>query len=121
MNKGIEYPLNTVLLPIVASRTPGGAGSRPWLVRAVACELGLEPEAIVAAELGFVDAAPSVVYGMDGELLSAPRIDNLEGCHAVLTAFVKAQAADHGQYAVLFVAIPVKPATDSGRCLPPDC
>ncbi|PKL24495.1 MAG: M18 family aminopeptidase [Spirochaetae bacterium HGW-Spirochaetae-3] len=105
MNKGVEYAMNGSLLPIVSASghngKEGGAGAS-WLVRAVAAELCVETDAVVAAELTFVDAAPSIAFGMDSELLSAPRIDNLEGCHAVLSAFASATARDHGQVAVLF-------------------
>jgi len=122
MNKGVAYPLNTVLLPLVASRNPeaakgnssDGTLSRSWLVRAVSRELCLEPQSIVAAELGFVDAAPSLIFGDDGELVSAPRIDNLEGCHAALTAFIKAHAEDHGQCVVLFDNEEIGSATPRG-------
>jgi len=103
MNKGIEYPIQSALLPIVAARGAASpAGGPTWLERVVADELGVAPADIVSAELSFVDAAPAIVFGSDGELLSAPRIDNLEGCHAVLLAFAGAEATDHGQFAVLF-------------------
>lgn len=105
MNKGIEYPVNASLLPIVCASGPAAAGtadSASWIIRAVARELSLEPAAVHAADLAFVDAAPSIVFGADAELISAPRIDNLEGCHAILTAFQSATAADHGQLVVLF-------------------
>lgn len=109
MNKGVEYPMQSALLPVVAARglppatTQATAGTGAgWLERVVADELGVSPEDIVTADLSFVDAAPAIVFGGDAELLSAPRIDNLEGCHAVLTAFADAPATDHGQFAVLF-------------------
>ncbi len=106
MNKGVEYQMNGALLPIVsasgtANGTEGAAGSS-WLARAVAAELGIDADAVIAAELTFVDAAPSLTFGMDSELLSAPRIDNLEGCHAVLSAFASAPATGHGHVAALF-------------------
>jgi len=107
MNKGVEYPVNAALLPIVGAggtQAGGGAtvGNASWILRAVANELAIDPAAIRAADLAFVDAAPSIVFGADAELISAPRIDNLEGCHAILTAFQSAPAADHGQLLVLF-------------------
>ena len=109
MNKGIEYPMNGALLPIVsasgkaAGSAPGTAASgTSWLLRSVASELGVEADSILSAELTFVDAMPSLVFGADAELLSAPRIDNLEGCHAILSAFASASARGHGQVAVLF-------------------
>jgi len=104
MNKGVEYAMNATLLPIVAAsgKAPATVAGTSWLARAVAAELGVEPEAIVAAEMTFVDAARSMTLGADAEILSAPRIDNLEGCHAVLSAFAAASATNHGQVAALF-------------------
>jgi aspartyl aminopeptidase len=110
MNKGVEYPMQSAMLPVVAASgvaapargTAASVDGPTWLERVVADELGVHPADIVSAELSFVDAAPSIVFGNDDELISAPRIDNLEGCHAVLSAFASAQATDHGQFAVLF-------------------
>ncbi|HAE23440.1 MAG TPA: M18 family aminopeptidase [Spirochaetaceae bacterium] len=108
MNKGIEYPMNSALLPLVACAPDAtgasvvGAPSYAWALRVCAKELGVEPQDILSAELSFVDAAPSLVWGEDGEFISAPRIDNLEGCHSVLSAFCVAGAREHSQLAVLF-------------------
>lgn len=104
MNKGIEYQMNTTLLPIVSAVGLGATAvvGSSWLERAVSDELGVELDAVVSAELTFVDAAASLVLGADSELLSAPRIDNLEGCHAVLSAFASAAASSHGQIVALF-------------------
>ncbi|MBU0929233.1 MAG: M18 family aminopeptidase [Spirochaetes bacterium] len=120
MNKGVEYAMNVSLLPIVAaagsqpSATSPAAPAPSWLARAVAAELGMEPDSILSAELTFVDAAPSITMGADSEMLSAPRIDNLEGCHAVLSAFASAGAGSHGQVAALFDNEEVGSATARG-------
>ena len=130
MNKGVEYSLGATLLPLVAARGSGGSqtdgpgteqdsvpatdavaspGStaaghavRSWLQRAIAAELHIAPDDILAADTGFVDATPSLVFGDDDEILSAPRIDNLEGCHAILTAFCAVPGGDHTQVVALF-------------------
>ncbi len=104
MNKGIEYPMNTTLLPIVSAAGLGVTAvvGSSWLERAVAAELGVDLDSVVSAELTFVEAAPSLTFGADSELISAPRIDNLEGCHAVLSAFASAPAGNHGHIAALF-------------------
>ena len=104
MNKGVEYPMQNAMLPFVSARTGEAGDGSSWMVRAVARELGVEPADILAAELSFVDAAPSLAFGDEAEMLSAPRIDNLEGCHAVLSAFCSAPSAGaaHAQVAVLF-------------------
>jgi aspartyl aminopeptidase len=129
VNKGVEFPVHTALLPLVAAKgSPGSAGSSglagtagaagsagsagaagstgpgnsSWVLRALAAETGVPEADILSAELTFSDAAKSFVYGEQGEILSAPRIDNLAGCHAILTAFCSAKPATHGQMAVLF-------------------
>lgn len=127
MNKGVEYNMNGSLLPVVSAGAaassgasgaggPGGtaagqsaqgavAAQAPgysWLVRALAAELRVEPAAIAAAELSFVDASPAILFGADAELVSAPRIDNLQGCHAILSAFVSSGAGEHCQVAAFF-------------------
>jgi len=106
MNKGVEYTANATLLPLVGAQ--GGAAARtegaavPWLVSAICAELGVSSDAFISADLSFVDAAPALTLGCDAELLSAPRIDNLEGCHAILMALASAQAGEHCQVAALF-------------------
>lgn len=103
MNKGMEYPMNSALLPLAAARAPADpAPAESWLLRALARELDVEASDILGADLGFVDASPSFLFGDERELVSAPRIDNLEGCHAVLSAFIASKAAVHTQVAVLF-------------------
>lgn len=101
MNKGVEYPMNSALMPLVsASAADEKEGS--WIIRELSEELKLEPDTIISAELGFVESGESILLGRNEELISAPRIDNLEGCHAVIDAFTKSAAAKHGQIAVLF-------------------
>ena len=113
VNKGVEFPVNTAMLPLVGAKgnpVPAIAGSTPsagstpatWVLRALAAELGVPEADILSAELTFTDAAKSFVFGNDEEILSAPRIDNLAGCHAILTAFCAAAPTAHGQLAVLF-------------------
>jgi aspartyl aminopeptidase len=106
-NKGVEYPIHTALLPLVAatgSAKPSGkdSASSSWVLSALALELDVPETDIISAELTFSDAARSFVYGKDEEILSAPRIDNLAGCHAILTAFCAARVTAHSQMAVLF-------------------
>jgi aspartyl aminopeptidase len=106
-NKGVEYPIHTALLPLVAATGPvkssgKDSASSSWVLTALAAEMGVPETDILSAELTFSDAARSFVYGKDEEILSAPRIDNLAGCHAILTAFCAARATAHGQMAVLF-------------------
>ncbi|MBU0936116.1 MAG: M18 family aminopeptidase [Spirochaetes bacterium] len=108
VNKGFEYPVHTAMLPLVsAAGTAAKAGdpAQPplsWLSLALAAELGCQPADILSAELNFYETQASLLFGQENELISAGRIDNLEGCHAVLSAFCAAKPAAHTQLAVLF-------------------
>ncbi|MFH2115727.1 MAG: M18 family aminopeptidase [Spirochaetota bacterium] len=106
-NKGVEFPVHTALLPLVAAKAASKSTGKEsptssWVLGALASELGVAEADILSAELTFTDAGRSFVFGNEGEILSAPRIDNLAGCHAILTAFCAAGPAAHGQMAVLF-------------------
>jgi aspartyl aminopeptidase len=122
MNKGIEFPVHTALLPLVAARRSQSAAMAngipepqvTWIMQAVAAELGVEPHDIVSAELAFVDASGAILFGDDEEIISAPRLDNLAGCHAILTAFCSASPGAHGQVAALFDNEEIGSATHRG-------
>ncbi|HSV56577.1 MAG TPA: hypothetical protein VLH39_05645, partial [Magnetospirillaceae bacterium] len=105
VNKGFEYNVQTHLPALVvaplADRRAGDGGD-PWALEEAARGIGVLVREILAAELFLVDAARAVVLGRDGELLNSGRIDNLAGCHAVLSAFRAASPGAHGQAAVFF-------------------
>lgn len=54
--------------------------------RFLAAELDVDPDDILAWELMAHDLTPSTLLGVDEELLSAPRIDNLASCYAATRA-----------------------------------
>lgn len=56
----------------------------------IACELDIAASEIVAWDLMTHDLSPASVSGRDGELLAAPRLDNLCSCWAALEAVVAA-------------------------------
>jgi aspartyl aminopeptidase len=58
----------------------------------VATRAGIDPDAVLGFELMTHDLAPSRPVGGDGELLSAPRLDNQGTCYAGLCAFLAATA-----------------------------
>lgn len=52
-------------------------------------QAGIAARDVVAADLEVVDTQPATCGGLDGELIFAPRIDNLAGTHAVLSALLR--------------------------------
>lgn len=72
------------------SRAGEPGGELAILHELCAKELGLPPEAIVKTELMLSDTLPSTRAGLHGELLFAPRLDNLGMSHAALLALTRA-------------------------------
>ncbi len=58
-------------------------------------QLDVSPDSVLAWEVMVHDLTPSAFLGVDDELLSAPRLDNLLSCHAATTALLEV-AADEG-------------------------
>ena len=63
---------------------------------------GIDPDALLGWELMTHDVAPSTVIGADGNLLSAPRLDNQGTCYAGLRALLDAGSSTHTKMLVLF-------------------
>jgi aspartyl aminopeptidase len=59
---------------------PGG------FARFLAEEMAIEADRVAAWDVMVHDVNPGTIAGRDGELLSAPRLDNLCSCHAAVTA-----------------------------------
>lgn len=111
INKGFEYNLHQhmpALFGLVRSTAAleGPAGTSPSgtseILARIAAELGIEPSAIVSADLRLFDAEPSCL--IDGSLINAPRLDDLAGCVAVMEAFVEVSAQAATQVACFFDA-----------------
>lgn len=73
--------------------------------RIVASELGVAPERIVGWDLMTHDLAPATRLGVDGELLSAPRLDNLLSCHAAVAALLAVLEAPGAGRAVPLICL----------------
>ncbi len=65
-------------------------GTEPGLTEAVAAAAGVAPGDVVGADLVLADTQPAAPTGADGTWIAAPRLDDLAGCHAGVTALVGA-------------------------------
>lgn len=103
LNTGFAYNPQLHLPVLFAShpdRPETGKVSVSALLDLVAAELEVPPEAILGADLFFVESQKSLLIGED--LVNGYRLDDLLGCHAILEAFLAAPPTAHGQIACFF-------------------
>ncbi|MBJ7339911.1 M18 family aminopeptidase [Mycolicibacterium sp.] len=92
-----------------------GVGERPAsFVGYVAEHAGVDPGAVLAADLMTHDLTPSRIVGAGRELVSAPRLDNQGTCYAGLEAFLAAEPRGHVPVLALFDHEEVGSTSDHG-------
>jgi len=115
INKGFEYNLHQHMPALYGLASSGGEGGTAEalsensaapgtsaIIARIAAELGIEPAAIVSADLRLFDVEPSRL--IDSSLINAPRLDDLAGCAAVMEAFIGVEAQAATQVACFFDA-----------------
>lgn len=90
-----------------------GSDARSFL-RYVAERAGVDADAVLGADLMTHDVQPSRLIGADGELISAPRLDNQATCYAGVEAFVAAEPQGCLPVLVLFDHEEVGSTSDHG-------
>ena len=92
-----------------------GVGSGPRsFVDYVAEHAGVDADEVLGIDLMTHDLTPSTLAGADGELLSAPRLDNQCTCYAGLEAFLAAEPAGYLPVLALFDHEEVGSQSDHG-------
>jgi aspartyl aminopeptidase len=90
-----------------------GSGARSF-VDFVAQRADVDPADVLAADLMTHDLTPSTLIGADGDLVSAPRLDNQGTCYAGLEAFLAAEPRGHVPVLALFDHEEVGSTSDHG-------
>lgn len=94
-----------------------GQGDKPGfdLVReAIAEQVGGDPGPILSIDLCLGDAAPAARLGAKGELISAPRLDNLFSAYTALAALIDAKPAAATLGAIVYDAEEIGSQTYTG-------
>lgn len=89
VNDGYKFNPAVDMLPLL---TYGDGRDAFW--QAVADSAGVAPEAIISHDLYLYNAEEGKAIGLDGELILAPRIDDLSCVYASLEAFINAPETD---------------------------
>ncbi len=90
-----------------------GSGTRSFLGY-IAERAGVDAADVLGADLMTHDLTPSTLAGVDGELVSAPRLDNQATCYAGLEAFLAAEPRGHLPVLALFDHEEVGSTSDHG-------
>ena len=85
VNDGKAYDLKTDMLPLIGSE----AGAEPFR-RMIAEAAGVTGEDVVSAELQFYPRTPGVIWGVEEEFVSSPRLDDLQCVFACARGFLSA-------------------------------
>lgn len=87
---GVKLNAQTHLPPVWGLSAPG-VDPVERFQRLLADAASLEPEDVLSHDLSLYDLTPSALGGADGELIFAPRLDNLASCHAGLLALLESE------------------------------
>jgi aspartyl aminopeptidase len=85
---GLKLNAQTNLAPIWGLAGSGEPAQQ--LNTLVADAIGVRADDILSHDLSLYDLTPSAIGGADGDLIFAPRLDNLASCHAGLQALIAA-------------------------------
>jgi len=99
LNKeGLKLNAQQHMAPIIGLE--GSPDLRELLVSELRAQNQVEIDSgdVLAFDLMTYDVQPSVVSGVRGEFIHAPRIDNLASCHAGLNALIGASSASLSQH-----------------------
>lgn len=89
VNKGVELKKQVDLRPLAGISMKEG-----WFLEYLAGECGVRKEQILDFDIYVYNDEPAALTGVDGMLLSAPRLDNQTSCYALLLAMCKKTAND---------------------------
>lgn len=99
-DEGLRLNPQTQLAP-VWGLSGSGAEAHERFQRLIAEAAGLSVDELASHDLSLYDLAPSVLGGVDGELIFAPRLDNLASCHAGLLALLACDESVEGTVPML--------------------
>lgn len=91
-----------------------GTGDQRSFLGYVAAQAGVDESDVLGFDLMTHDLAPSRITGVDGDFVSAPRLDNQATCYAGLEALLAAPAERHVPVLALFDHEEVGSQSDHG-------
>lgn len=107
MNKGVEYNPQVDMLPLMAGSLSSEQGedcqdAKNSLLKMIAEEIGVEPEAIFGQDLFLYTREPGRILGANGEFIFSPRLDDLQCVYASMTSFLESTPKDYINICAVF-------------------
>ena len=100
VNEGEKLDRQTSMTPLASLLKEEIGGE--FFSEKLAREIGHNPEDVLAYDLNVYLAEPGCTLGLDGEFVSAPRLDNLTSVHACLAALAGSSAENGVRVVALF-------------------
>ena len=100
LNKGVEYNKQTQL-PVILLANDQNVDENTFLKEIVGKEAGVSADDILEMDLFFYDNQKGALIGLEQDMITVGRIDNLAMCHAIyksLTSVDQAEATNIGAF-----------------------
>ncbi|MDC7249887.1 MAG: M18 family aminopeptidase [Sphaerochaetaceae bacterium] len=89
-NKGIEYKKQVDMLPILSLGNKKGA-----INSLIAETLNVKEDQILSSDLFLYNRTEASIWGLDNEMYSSPRIDDLQGVYTSLNALINTEPSSY--------------------------
>lgn len=101
VNEGNPLSRQRDMMPVIALHsTP--SDSRYLLTDLLATELNVSPDDILDYDLALYDTTPSMLVGVDSEMITSGRLDDLSMVHASMTALLDSQQGEMTRVMAVF-------------------
>lgn len=99
INEGVELKRQTDLLPLCGVK---GESETNWFLTALAKELQVEPSDLIDYEINFYNKDTCDLIGLNEDIISSPRLDNITSVQACLSGLIHGKREDGINIIALF-------------------
>lgn len=100
-NSGFEYNKQTHL-PVIISACDKEIDEKTYLKELLAEELEIEAQSILEMDLFFYDCQKGAIVGLDKDIISVGRLDNLAMCHCIYKSLLASENPKQTNIAAFF-------------------
>ena len=93
LNKGVEYNKQTQL-PVILLANGQDVDEKTFLKEIIGKEIGIDAETILEMDLFFYDTQKGELIGLEEDIITIGRLDNLAMCHAIYKSLLAVENAD---------------------------